>query len=309
MKKSGLTTFCILLFGILTVSGQKKQRKNSFFAKFQLSGFPQWKSAEFPEPIYPVEAKTAGIAGKVEVIVEIDENGNVLEIESANGDDVFIQSAADAAKEAKFSPTTCDGKATKTIGVINFNFPAISLFSEFFRPIRIDEFPDIDEKNNYFEAILFLTENYKIAFGYLDRKFHPEMPLRKADFAEYLYQTLKMLDEKALFAKRFPADIELYRPYNPYSLTEIEFNPTAPESESVKKLSQKYGIILADESGIFDGETLYDNAEIISIWRDIFGEEAIPVNFSKTSSDEMTRGRFSLFLKESLDVLTYKILP
>ena len=51
--------------------------------------------------------------------------------------------------------------------------------------------------------------------------------------------------------------------------------------------------------------------EVIEIWRGIFGEEALPVNFltPKDQDKKMTRGDFALFLKETLDVLTYKILP
>ncbi len=309
MTKISFFIFVTLLICSAAIFGQKSRDKSLSYKNSNCKVFLNGNLLNSPKPIYPIEAKIAGISGKVEVIVEIDETGNVIGIESTNGNELLAKSASEAAKDAKFSPTTCDGKATKTIGVINFTFPAVSLVSEFLKPAKIEDFPDINEENNYYEAILFLTDNYEIAFGYADRKYHSEMPLRKADFAHFLYQTLVMLDSKTEFAKKLPEELKLYQAYNPHNLQEIEFNPTAPEAESIKILSEKYGIILADENGIFESEKLLNQSEVIKIWQNIFGEESIPVNFSKTSENAMTRGEFSLFLKESLDFLTYKVLP
>lgn len=309
MTKISLNIFWILLICSMVTFGQKTDNKSLSSKNSNCKVFLNGNLLNNPKPVYPLEAKTAGVNGKVEVVVEIDETGNVIGIESTNGNELLTPAAIEAAKQAKFSPTTCEGKATKTIGIINFNFAPITLVSEFFKPTKIEDFSDVDSENSYYEAILFLTENYKLAFGYADQKFHSEMPLRKADFAYFLYQTLEMLDSKAEFAKKFPEDIGLYQSYNPHNLKEIEMNPTAPEAESLKILSEKYHIILANEAGIFDSDKLLNQSEIIKIWQDIFGEETVPVNFSKTSEKEMTRGEFSLFLKETLDVLTYKVLP
>lgn len=309
MAKNIFNILWVLLFCSITIFGQKSVDKSLSAKNSNCKILLNGNLLNSPKPIYPIEAKTAGISGKVEVVVEIDETGNVIGIESANGNELLTKSASEAAKDAKFSPTTCDGQATKTIGVINFTFPSVNLVSEFFKPAKIEDFSDINEENSYYEAILFLADNYQIAFGYADRKYHSEMPLRKADFAHFLYQTLVMLDSKTEFAKKLPEELKLYQAYNPHNLQEIEFNPTAPEADSIKILSEKYGIILADENGIFESDELFSQSEVIEIWQNIFGEESIPVNFSKTSESEMTRGEFSLFLKESLDFLTYKVLP
>lgn len=263
------------------------------------------------KPIYPIEAKIAGIAGKVEVAVEIDETGQVVKVESANGNEILAKSASEAALQARFSPTMCDGKATKTIGVITFNFAPVVLNREYFNPSKLEDFSDITPENNHYEALLFLTENYQIAFGYADQKYHAEMVLTKGDFAHFLRQMLEMLDSRGKLANKLPARIGLYQSFNPHNLKEIEFNPTAPYAESVNVLLDKYGIVLANADGKFEGDKAMTKTEIIQIWRSIFGDEAIPINFLTAQNQvaEMTRGEFAIYLKESLDVLTYKILP
>ncbi|HRH44295.1 MAG TPA: energy transducer TonB [Pyrinomonadaceae bacterium] len=261
------------------------------------------------KPIYPIEAKIAGIAGKVEVAVEIDETGNVVKIESVNGNEILAKSASEVALQAKFSPTTCDGKATKTIGVITFNFAPIALTREYFKPSGIEDFSDITNESNYYEAVLFLTENYRIAFGYADQKYHAEMILTRGNFAHFLRQMLEMLDSRGKLANKLPAKIGLYQSFNPHNLKEVEFNPTAPYAQSVNVLLEKYGIVLANENGKFEGDKVLTKAEITQIWRSIFGDEAIPINFLNVKDQEMNRGEFAIYLKESLDVLTYKILP
>lgn len=315
MKKIFISFLWILTICLICVCGQTRNRiakaiPNNNSTK-NCRVFLNARILNNPKPIYPVEAKTSGLAGKVEVAVEIDETGNVIGIESTNGNDLLAKAASEAAMKAKFSPTTCDGKATKTVGIITYNFAPVELIRTFYSPLKIEDFSDINSEQNSYEAILFLTENYKIAFGYADQKFHPEMPLTKGDFAHFLRQILEMLDSRAEFAKKFPEDIGLYHQYNPHNLKEIEFNPTAPYAQSLKILSNKYKIILADEKGSFDGEELPTRTEVTKIWWEIFGDEAIPVNFSASqqNTQEISRGDFAIYLKESLDVLTYKLLP
>lgn len=264
-----------------------------------------------PQPVYPIEAKIAGIAGKVAVAVEIDEKGNVIEIESVNGDELLKKSASEAALQAKFSPTLCDGVATKNVGIITFNFPKFSITSEYFKATKTEEFKDIHEDSNYFEAISQLTENYRIAFGYADRRFHAEMPLTKGDFAHFLRQTLEMLDWRGKFAQKPIKKIGLVKVYNPHKLKEFGYLEKMPYTESLDILAMEFKIILAEKDGSFAGESALKQSEIIDIWQEIFGEEAIPVNFlsAKNSDKEMSRGEFALYLKESLDYLSYKVLP
>ncbi len=314
MKKIIFTaTFLLMLFSI-GIPAQMRDRKTKQALKNSPKNcrvFLNGKLINNPQPSYPKEAKLAGANGKVQAIVEIDEKGNVTGIENVLGPELLKKSASEAAFRAKFSPTLCDGKAAKTIGVITFNYTPIALASEYFKPSRIEEFSDLAASDNFYESVLFLTENYPIAFGYADQKFHPELPVTKGDFVHFLRQTLELLDSRAAIVKKNPREILLYQPFNPNQLQEIEFNPTAPFAESLIILSEKYGIILAEANGNFEGNTSLQKGEIIQIWRSIFGDEVIPVNFLNEKKDdlEMLRGDFAIYLKESLDVLTYKLLP
>jgi TonB family protein len=314
MRKISFSIIFLLIVFSIGVSAQTRDRKAAITANNTSKNcrvFLNGKLLNSPQPVYPIEAQATGAAGKVQVIVEIDKSGNVTEIENILGNELLRKSASEAALQAKFSPTLCDGKATKTIGVITFNYSQIVLTKEYFKPSKIEEFPDIKADSNFYEAILFLTENYQIAFGYADQKFHPEMSLTKGDFAHFLCQTLAMLERKGELAQKRPQEIGLYQSYNPQQLKDFEFNPTAPFGESVRILSQNYNIILADQAGIFDGDLLLTTKETIEIWRGIFSDEAVPVNFLNAQEQvkEMSRGDFAIYLKESLDVLTYKILP
>jgi hypothetical protein len=314
MKNTGFCFICLLMFFSAALYAQTRDRKavvathnSSKNCRVFLNG----KLLNYPQPFYPIEAKMANVAGKVQAIVEIDESGKVIEIDNILGSEMLRKSATEAAFKARFSPTLCDGKASKAVGVIIFNYTTIALTNEYFKPTRIEELSDLTPDSNFYEVVLYLTENYRIAFGYADRKFHAEMPLTKGDFVQFLGQTLKLLESRANLAQKNLRQIQLYQAYNPYQLREVEFNPTAPFIEALKTLSGKYGIVLAEKDGKFAGNMPMKKAEIIQIWGDIFGHEPIPINFlsDRNNEREMSRGDFALYLKESLDVLTYKVLP
>ncbi|MBX7171992.1 MAG: energy transducer TonB [Pyrinomonadaceae bacterium] len=314
MAKRFLYFVLVLIFLSFSVSAQPKEKSSTQNTQNTKNGcrvFLNGKLLNNPQPVYPKEAKIAGIAGKIEVVVEIDSFGNVVKVESTNGNEILAKAASEAAKQAVFSPTMCDGRATKNVGIITFNFAPVELTKQYYQITRINEFSDINSESNFYEPLLYLAENYRIAFGYADQKFHGEMLLTKGDFAHFLRQTLQMLDWRGKLANKNPAKIGLYQSFNPHNLKEIEFNPTAPYSESIKILLDKYGIVLANEDGNFAGDSVMSKGEIIRIWRRIFDDEAIPVNFLtiKNQDEVMTRGDFAIYLKESLDVLTYKILP
>jgi TonB family protein len=75
-----------------------------------------------PKPLYPSNALTMGVVGKVDVQITIDEKGTVISAKAASGH-IFLRSAAEnAAWKAKFKPTTLDGAPVKVTGVIVYNF-------------------------------------------------------------------------------------------------------------------------------------------------------------------------------------------
>lgn len=56
------------------------------------------------------------------VQVYIDEEGNVIAARRTGGHPLLQAAAASAARKAKFSTTTMDGRPLKVTGIINYNF-------------------------------------------------------------------------------------------------------------------------------------------------------------------------------------------
>jgi hypothetical protein len=139
--------------------------------------------------------------------------------------------------------------------------------------------------------------------------------LTRGDFAQFLRLTLDLLGERAKGANKIPREIGLFYPYNPNKLQTFDkikdLDKKLPALESIRILLLKYDISLAGEKNEFDGKLLLRQNQLIDLWTNIFGAEAVPVNFERTNGGDkiITRGEFALFLQESLGVLTYKVLP
>lgn len=73
-------------------------------------------------PVYPPDAKAAGLQGSVRLVVMIAENGAVGEIRSASGPLALIQSAVEAVRQWTWQPTTLDGATVPVITEIAVNF-------------------------------------------------------------------------------------------------------------------------------------------------------------------------------------------
>jgi TonB family protein len=80
------------------------------------------KAVSKPQPPYPPIAKAAHAAGLVTVQVTVDETGHVVAAEAVSGHPLLRQAAADAARQARLSPTLLGGKPVKVSGVLTYNF-------------------------------------------------------------------------------------------------------------------------------------------------------------------------------------------
>lgn len=268
-----------------------------------------------PEPKYSSEARAAKAGGTIEVTVKIDENGKVSSIEKVSGNIILQNSAIESAKKAKFVPTLCDGVKSKVRGVIVYNFYPYPVSGSYFMPAKIEDFADVKNDSQFYTAILDLTENYHLAFGYADRNFHAEAPLTRGDFAHFLRQTLDLISARAKFANKNLTEVKIFSGFNPQKVGLVgkikDLKSKEPFYESVKILLQNYNVALVNENGEFRGDAALMQNEVIDIWTNVFGAEAVPINFGKTENYEriVSRGDFALFLNESLGVLMYKIMP
>ena len=324
MKKSSLCpTFLLLIFLLpSTTSAQNKDKVETFprvLAETVVKNCKDLKLGKvilFLKPDYPSVAKAARIGGRVEVTIKIDETGTVTGIEKVSGHNLLQGAAMEAAMKAKFSPTTCNGVAARVIGVIAYNFIPFVFNESYFTPAKIEEFSDVSNDSPFYEAILNLTENYNLAFGYADKNFHANAPLTRGDFAQFLRLTLDMLFQRAKLANKNLRETGLIFAYNPHKLTSVDKikdldKKKVPYFDSVKILLEKYDIASIDDDKNFHGNLPLTQNEVIELWTKIFGKEAIPINFEKLGNGDriFTRGEFALFLQESLHVLTYKVLP
>jgi protein TonB len=71
---------------------------------------------------YPATAKQSNIQGKVTVLANIDEKGNVVSAKALSGPLLLQQAAVDSVKEWKYSPGFVDGKPTPTLVTVAVDF-------------------------------------------------------------------------------------------------------------------------------------------------------------------------------------------
>jgi tetratricopeptide (TPR) repeat protein len=86
-------------------------------------GLLNGKALSMPKPSYPPEARFAGASGSIFVAVLLDEGGNVIKARSVcNGHPLLTGVSLAAAREAKFTPTSINGKPIKAMGIITYRF-------------------------------------------------------------------------------------------------------------------------------------------------------------------------------------------
>lgn len=266
-----------------------------------------------PKPTYPKDAKNLRLGGTVEILIELSEKGKVLLIKPVSGQKIFQFEVFKAAQKVKFKPPFCRRLQIKSSAVLTYNFTPFLPPQKYFAPVQIEEFIDVKPDAQFYQSIVKLNDNYRLAFGFEDRRFYGETPLTRGDFAHSLRLTLDFLLEKASAAGRIPREINLFYSYNPQkisSLAELKnLEMNYPFVDSVKTLLLKYDIVLLDEAKEFRGTAALTQNEVIDSWTAIFGAEAVPVNFQKTENNQklISRGEFAVFLEESLQVLSYKV--
>lgn len=93
------------------------------FTVGEVNGTVKTKAVYLPKPLYPDEARRAGVEGTVRVQISIDEQGNVTNAVSLSGSVLLTGVAEGAARRSKFRilrDTT--GQAIKAAGVMVYSF-------------------------------------------------------------------------------------------------------------------------------------------------------------------------------------------
>jgi TonB family protein len=74
------------------------------------------------QPLYPTEAKAAGVSGQVKIQILVSEKGSVLDAKTVEGHPLLRGPALDAARMWVFKPTELDGVPVKVQGILLFKF-------------------------------------------------------------------------------------------------------------------------------------------------------------------------------------------
>jgi TonB family protein len=75
-----------------------------------------------PKPVYPPQAKMAGIEGKVRLNVIVNKDGTVQSVEVASGDPALSGVAAEAVRQWLYKPTLLNGQPVEVSTVVDVNF-------------------------------------------------------------------------------------------------------------------------------------------------------------------------------------------
>jgi protein TonB len=73
-------------------------------------------------PIYPPEAKAAGVQGTVKLQILIGSDGHVKETTTISGDPQLINAATDAARQYVYKPTMLNGQAAQVLTEVDIVF-------------------------------------------------------------------------------------------------------------------------------------------------------------------------------------------
>jgi TonB family protein len=87
---------------------------------------PQSKLIRKVEPVYPEQAKSAQLSGKVVLLVTVDEEGLVADVEAVSGHPILADSAVAAAIQWRYSPTLLNSEPVPVIVTVTviFSFTA-----------------------------------------------------------------------------------------------------------------------------------------------------------------------------------------
>jgi TonB family protein len=90
--------------------------------KLITSGVINGKAVELVQPPYPAIARASRASGKVDVLLIIDKEGNVMAAEAVSGHPLLFGAALRAARASRFTPTKLDGQPVHVLGKLIYNF-------------------------------------------------------------------------------------------------------------------------------------------------------------------------------------------
>lgn len=171
----------------------------------------------------------------------------------------------------------------------------------------ISQFKDVKPTDEHFIALQSLTERYGVIVAYKDGNFHSEIPLSRGQFAMFLDRGLGVIGELAASA----TNDKYKKVYNRFSANNLklssvskikDISPTSPYYQSVKSLTERYGINFVDADGKFRPEQPLTEKEL-QAWLDgVFRIGKTPITNKK-----INRGQFVMKFNDTLDLMNERI--
>ena len=104
------------------VEGDQEEVEEGVPAQAEGGGRARAKAIELPQPSYPAIAKAARAEGEVSVRITVDESGRVVSASAVSGHPLLQQAAVAAAREARFEPTTVNGRPVRVSATLSYRF-------------------------------------------------------------------------------------------------------------------------------------------------------------------------------------------
>lgn len=85
-------------------------------------GVLNWRAISLPQPPLPPVAKAARVSGTVTVQILVNERGCVISAYAVSGHPLLQAAAAQAARQACFTPTRLRGESVRVSGILIYDF-------------------------------------------------------------------------------------------------------------------------------------------------------------------------------------------
>jgi protein TonB len=87
-----------------------------------MNRIPEPKKIRNAAPVYPDDAKRAGVQGTVVLEATVSPEGRVTNLKVLRGIPLLDAAAADAVKQWRYTPTMLNGRAVPVIMTVSVNF-------------------------------------------------------------------------------------------------------------------------------------------------------------------------------------------
>jgi tetratricopeptide (TPR) repeat protein len=171
----------------------------------------------------------------------------------------------------------------------------------------VSDFKDVKPTDEHFTSLQSLTDRYGVIVAYKGSNFYSEIPLSRGQFAMFLDRGLDIVGKiTTLTTNVKPKDI-----YNKFSANNLklssvskikDISPSSPYYQSVKSLTESYGINFVDADGRFRPEQPLTEKELEN-WLD----GVFRIGKNPTANKKINRGQFVIKFNDTLDLMNDRI--